>query len=110
MPLLVTTSTTPGVEYSAALCREARRNLAKCHIAGEVIHADAADVRYPQDNIFAFFFNPFHGPIVNLVLEKLRAATEGRALVIAWVGPGSEVVAGNPWLKPISPGVFRKVT
>jgi SAM-dependent methyltransferase len=87
-----------GVEYSAALCRVAERNLATCKIEkAQVIHADAAEFSYPRANTLAFFFHPFGAAVLKIVLDRLRTATEGYQLVIAYLGAGKDFVAED-WL------------
>ena len=67
-----------GVEYSAELCRVAQRNLAICGAEkARIIHADATQFTYPKGSTFAFFFHPFHADVLEIVLDRLRATTEG---------------------------------
>jgi hypothetical protein len=90
-----------GVEYSAALCRVAKRNLKDRGIEAQVINADAAQVVYPAANTFAFFYHPFHDDVLAIVLNKLRTATAGRDLVIAYVGDGGDLIARQEWLNQV---------
>jgi SAM-dependent methyltransferase len=103
-----------GVEYSASLCRTAERNLALCGAQNaEIAAADAAEFDYPRANTFAFFFHPFQADVLDAVLERLRAATSGHQLVIAYVGSGGSSVS-RAWLESLcetpSLRLFRKTT
>jgi hypothetical protein len=91
----------------------AQRNLAICRIKNSrVLHADAACVNYLTDNIFAFFYHPFQADVLEVVLERLRTATEGYQLVIAYPGAGRLNVARHTWLESLRElsnlGIFKK--
>jgi SAM-dependent methyltransferase len=69
-----------GVEFSSDLCRAAEKNLAlfrnklKNPPHMEVVNIDASKyVIDDHDNVF-FFFNPFDDPIMEKVLDRIRAS------------------------------------
>src|ERR1017187_1922698 len=91
-----------GIEYSAALCQVAERNLAICKIENaKIIHTDATQFTFPRANTFAMFFHPFQDDILAVVLDRLRVATEGHKLVIAYTGDVKDLVARQAWLEPL---------
>ena len=63
-----------GVESSPELAAESRQNITRarpmCPI--EIIEADAATFEIPGDVTVAFFVNPFHGPVLDAVLARVR--------------------------------------
>jgi SAM-dependent methyltransferase len=79
-----------GVEYDHDLVMIARRNVAICSAAVDVIEADAATWPLPSGPLLAYFNNPFGPPVHTVVLERLT--THKAAVVIAHVGPGNETV------------------
>jgi SAM-dependent methyltransferase len=102
-----------GVDYSARLCRVARRNLERCGVERfQIVTSDATRFDYPAVNTLAFFYHPFNGAVLETVLEKLHAATSECELVLAYVGAGGDLMLAQEWLEPIYtiPGLklFRK--
>ena len=65
-----------GVEYSEKLCADARRQLSRLqpHERNrvEVIQADAAVFRVPDEVTVIFMFNPFTGRVLEQSLERIR--------------------------------------
>jgi len=66
-----------GVELSEELNRIARKNIErarrKLRCGGvEVIRADAAEYVVPHDVTVVYLYNPFEGPVLARVLERLR--------------------------------------
>jgi predicted RNA methylase len=62
-----------GVEVSPELCRQAASNLK--HTTGgraEIICCDAATYQPPSDTTVFFFYNPFFGETMKMVLRNLR--------------------------------------
>jgi len=91
-----------GVDYSAKLCRVAKRNLRTCGVERfQIVTSDATRFDYPTVNTLAFFYHPFTEVVLETVLEKLRAATFERKLVLAYVGPGGDLMLGQAWLEQI---------
>jgi tRNA1(Val) A37 N6-methylase TrmN6 len=78
-----------GVEISPALVEIARENLATLRdprrIARDVkiVRADAAEYAFPRGDLAVFMYNPFHAPVLEKVLAKLRAAG-GREIVVLY--------------------------
>ncbi len=104
-----------GVEYSSALNEAARDNIAraaphiKCEI--EVVRADAAQYRIPDDATIFYFGNPFKGSVLAAVLENIRASLERAPRRIYFVShsheedyPFEQQVRRCPWL-----GLYREV-
>jgi SAM-dependent methyltransferase len=77
-----------GVEIDPGLCRVAVANIERWSAgrssrAPEIIEGDARDMRYPLGDLFVFLFNPFTGPLFELVAERLaRLAREPQRRVI----------------------------
>jgi SAM-dependent methyltransferase len=91
-----------GVDYSARLCREAERNLKACGVERfRIINSDATRFDYPTVDTLAFLYHPFENDVLATVLGKLRSATLGRELVIAYVGSGSDLLLSEEWLQHI---------
>lgn len=66
-----------GVEFSPELCEVARDNVArvrgKLHCATiEVVTMNAREYEVPPEVTTLYFFNPFHGEILDGVLENVR--------------------------------------
>jgi SAM-dependent methyltransferase len=102
-----------GVDYSAKLCRVAEQNLKACGVERfRIINSDATRFHYRTMNTMAFLYHPFKDDVLGTVLEKLRTATSGHELVIAYVGSGGDLMLGQEWLEQIhgipSLRIFRK--
>jgi SAM-dependent methyltransferase len=93
-----------GVEYSPELAAICRKNLLKLRIREkcEVIMGDAADFRFPDENLLVFLYNPFDSVILNRVLKNL-AGTRGRVR-IAQLGPGHDVIRSSGLAQAICSG------
>jgi len=59
-----------GVEFSAALCRSARRNLKILEIAGEIVNGDAGRYKLPDEPTVVYLYNPFGEVIMRQVLSN----------------------------------------
>lgn len=71
-----------GVEYSEQLCAIARDNVAK-YCTGEdgrieVLAADAAGHTLRDDETVFFLFNPFHGTVMQTVLDNISRSLQRR--------------------------------
>jgi len=102
-----------GVDYSSRLCRIAEQNLKARGIPQfRIVNSDATRFVYPAANTLAFLYHPFNDNVLGIVLDKLRTATSGYELVIAYAGSGGQLLRGQDWLEQIQsdPGLrlFRK--
>lgn len=76
-----------GVEFALELAEIARSNLAKMGIGhAAVMHADAADFRFPSGNTIVYLYNPFSQEVARKVIENLRKSRLGKLYVI-YKGP-----------------------
>lgn len=69
-----------GVEFSAELAAVADENV-RAYAArrsgvqrAEVVTGDAADYRFPPGPLVIYLYNPFHGPLVQRVMDNLAAS------------------------------------
>ena len=82
-----------GVEISPALVEIARENLTTVRdpqrVARDVkiVGADALSYAFPRGDLVIFLYNPFRAPILADVLTNLRAAAEGRDVVLLYHTP-----------------------
>lgn len=96
-----------GVEYSAAMHRDAESNLRTLRPGTsttriELVHCDAATYDFPGGNLVLFMFNPFGPEITGLVMRNLQDAIrrEPRHVVIIMLYPElAHIVAGTPGLR-----------
>jgi len=70
-----------GVEVSAELARQARRNIANCRIPLacrniEIWTGDARDYPIPPNATVFYFYNPFHGAILKETFGALEKSLE----------------------------------
>lgn len=97
-----------GVEYSAALYQAAQANAQSfrgssrgCqHI--EMVHADAAEYRFPAGNLVVYYFNPFGPEVMGRTLANLKAALteEKRHVVVLLLWPEqAALVAAMPEMR-----------
>ncbi|MEA2719039.1 MAG: hypothetical protein QOJ39_903 [Candidatus Eremiobacteraeota bacterium] len=82
-----------GVEISPALVEIARENLASLRDPErivrdvKIVRADAAEYVFPRGDLVLFLYNPFRGPVMEAVLERLRTAGEQREVVLLYHTP-----------------------
>jgi SAM-dependent methyltransferase len=60
-----------GVEFSSALCRSAKRNLAKLEIPAAIHCQDATKFHFPDESCIVFFYNPFGADLMQQVLANI---------------------------------------
>jgi len=91
-----------GVEYAPKLSRIAEQNLRCCGIKKfRIASVDASEFTYPSANTFAFFYHPFSDvSLFDAVLDRIKLATLGQKLVIAYLGKGRYFAARHGWLTP----------
>ena len=72
-----------GVEFVPELARIARTNLAKAGVKNAVIaNTDAADFRFPSEELVLYLFNPFSEEVMRRVLDNLREAFPAGGFII----------------------------
>lgn len=72
-----------GVEFAKELGQIARSNLAKMQVRNAtVIHADAAEYKFPHRNIVIYLFNPFQEPVMQKVISNLQKSSCEKLYVI----------------------------
>ena len=77
-----------GIEFSGALCRTARENLArftdKCPTRSEIEIIESDVTKYPlrDDETVFFMLDPFNAPVLAQVLENIRLSVERRPRAI----------------------------
>lgn len=105
-----------GIEISEALCREARRNVARwtgtfaCEDI-EIWTGDAAHYCIPADATVFYLYNPFHGRTLNAVFDAI-ARSHAAAPRRIWVVFNNTTHFLNmerqfPWLKAIARPSFE---
>lgn len=88
-----------GVEREAAYVASAQQ----CAKGLRITHAHfiQQDVRYTQlsEATVFYLYTPFTGTILRTVLDMLKREAATRELRIGTLGPCSEIIAQEPWLK-----------
>lgn len=91
-----------GVELSDQLSEMARENLTraarrlKCQDTS-VVNGDATQFPVPPDVSVIFFYNPFHGPVLNQVLGEIRKSLQGHPR------PMQIIFKNTTYLEPLLP-------
>jgi SAM-dependent methyltransferase len=91
-----------GIEFAAELHRQAVENIAACRGIWlrcrqiESVAMDAADFRFPDDNLVLYFFNPFGCATMRRVLEELRTSLKRlpRDVLLVTIFPEFEALIG----------------
>lgn len=87
-----------GVEVSPALAEIARENVAAARdplrIAHDIriVRADAAMYALPRGQLVVYLYNPFHGPVFDAVLERLREAGRSDDVIVLYHTPVDRAV------------------
>jgi antitoxin component HigA of HigAB toxin-antitoxin module len=90
-----------GVELEAAFCDYARRCASELDLSQvEFVHVDARQVDYRDGTVF-FLYTPFMGGLLQEVLAKLRADSQGREIRVCTYGPCTPCVSRQGWLERI---------
>jgi SAM-dependent methyltransferase len=72
-----------GVEFVSELANIAEANLRRVGASNAfVIHSDAAQFSFPDEDFVVYLFNPFHVEVMRKVVENLRQARATRRFVI----------------------------
>jgi SAM-dependent methyltransferase len=82
---LVTGAKARGVELQPALVLRARAAAARLGVDARFDCADARDADLEDGTVF-YFYTPFTGPVLAVVLERLRRVAERRAIVVCALG------------------------
>lgn len=65
----------------------ARQNIERFHSRAEIVHADAADYRFPLDNLVVYLYNPFGPDVLRPVLHSLREISRRREVYVLYLNP-----------------------
>jgi hypothetical protein len=115
VPLLVAICTETraiGIELEPAYVESARHSAEELRLGNAIfLTGDARDVDFSSGTIF-YLYTPFRGSILRVVLDRLRAEANTRAIRVCTFGPCMPAVAAESWLAldPIESGrvsVFR---
>ena len=100
-----------GIELSPELDRIARANVARYTAAGgpgrsdrtpiRLLHGDAAELTWPAGPLLIYLWNAFTRPVMEPVLENLRASlvSEPREVYLVYIHPELEwTLLSLPWL------------
>jgi SAM-dependent methyltransferase len=102
---LLTGIAAKGIEFEPAFCDYARYCAAELHLSRVTfINADARQADYSDGTTF-FMYTPFRGTILREVLSILRKESLRRSIKIITYGPCTAEVAGQDWLKMLTPEV-----
>jgi SAM-dependent methyltransferase len=81
-----------GVEFAHELAGIARKNLGVMRIPNAaVVEADAAEYRFPDNDMVVYLYNPFSKEVMEKVLENLRESLGKRLYVIYKVPDCAEI-------------------
>ena len=98
---LVAGATAVGIEIESAYCEHARKRARALGLHRVTFwNGDAREADYTAGTVF-FLYTPFRGAMLDAVLERLRAHTDGRDVRLLTYGPCTGVVASQPWLAPM---------
>jgi predicted RNA methylase len=115
---LLTGAAAVGVELEPAYCDFARARVEALGLRRvQLRNEDARRADYSSGTVF-FMFHPFTGALLEAVLQRLRAQTEGRSIRLCTLGRCTFAVAQEEWLERVSPeapsefelAVFRRPT
>jgi predicted RNA methylase len=76
-----------GVEFAMELVETARENIERFHSRAEMVHADAADYRFPSDNLVVYLYNPFGPEVLRPVLRSLREISRRHEVYVLYLNP-----------------------
>ncbi|MDE2402256.1 MAG: methyltransferase domain-containing protein [Burkholderiales bacterium] len=72
-----------GVEFARELADTAARNLERRQAVNAIVlHADAGDFDFPDDDLVLYMYNPFSEVVVHQMLSRLRASAAKKRYVI----------------------------
>jgi SAM-dependent methyltransferase len=74
-----------GVEFVSELVEIARTNLARRRIANAVVlHADAAEFRFPNSDTVVYLYNPFEEEVLRKVIANLRECLSNQKVYVIY--------------------------
>jgi predicted RNA methylase len=76
-----------GVEFARELVETARLNIQKFGCRAEIVHADAAEYRFPSENLVVYLYNPFGPEVLRPVLRSLREISISREVYLLYLNP-----------------------
>lgn len=102
-----------GVEFSASLCETCKRNLDlftspdQKTKAFEIVCVDARHYEFPLDSSVFFFFNPFHGALMQDVVENIASSlrVHPRPAWIVYCNPDcASLIDAEEQFEPVAAG------
>ncbi len=88
-----------GVEFVPELADIAQANLAKMQIANAIIlHADAAEVKFSNNDTVVYLYNPFSEEVLSKVCENLQEGCLKRLYIIYKVPRCAEIFDSSRFL------------
>jgi len=76
-----------GVEFARKLVETARSNIERFGCRAEVVHSDAAEYRFPSDNLVIYLYNPFGLQVLHPILISLREISNTREVYLLYLNP-----------------------
>ncbi len=95
-------ATVCGIEYQEAYHREACAHAQTLRLDVRFVRADAVTWDYGDANAF-YLYLPVHGPLIRLLLDRLREQAKRRPLRIVTLGPMAPHFFAEPWLRGPAP-------
>jgi predicted RNA methylase len=74
-----------GVEFAKELVEIARRNILRSGCRAEVVHADAAEYMFPDDNLVVYLYNPFGPEVLRPVLKSLQKISKNHDVYVLYL-------------------------
>jgi hypothetical protein len=62
-------------------------NIQKFGCRTEVVHADAAEYKFPSENLVVYLYNPFGPEVLRPVLRSLREISTSREVYLLYLNP-----------------------
>lgn len=88
-----------GIELQPAYVASARQCAEKLQVRNaQFIAQDVRDVDMSDGTVF-YLYTPFTGSILRTVLGMLKREAESRVIRVCTLGPCTDVVASEPWLR-----------
>lgn len=94
-----------GVEWQEAYVASARRCAQELGLArAAFVQGDARQADLSAGTVF-YLYTPFDGDMLRVMLDRLAAEARSRPIRLCTLGPCTERVASESWLRPV--GAFR---
>ena len=97
---LLSSARTVGVEVDAGYCAYARRCAALLRLDQVAFRNEDARTTDFFDGTLFYLYTPFHGSMLQAVLNRLRGEAEQRSIRICTYGPCTTTVTQQRWLVP----------